>query len=159
MWQRLLSQSCRAVQRTSLSRLSQISHSGFTVDRLDHFVITVKDLNKTVDFYTRVLGMEVTTFKGGRKALNYGNQKINIHEHGKEFEPKASSPMPGSADICFITSTKIEDVVQHLKSLDVEIIEGPVERTGAIGPIRSVYMRDPDDNLIEVSNYHDNFKT
>ncbi|XP_025109421.1 glyoxalase domain-containing protein 5-like isoform X2 [Pomacea canaliculata] len=129
------------------------------IKRLDHFVITVKDINATVDFYTRVLGMEVTTFKGGRRALNFGKQKINLHEQGKEFEPKACWPTPGSADVCFITSTRLEDVLDHLKACNVPVEEGPVERTGAIGLIRSVYVRDPDNNLIEVSNYASNIDT
>ncbi|ESO94488.1 hypothetical protein LOTGIDRAFT_118369, partial [Lottia gigantea] len=128
-------------------------HSGFKISRLDHFVITVKDVNKTVEFYTKVLGMDVITFKGDRKALTFGQQKINIHEQGKEFEPKSFIPTPGSADVCFITETKLDDFIKHLKVCDVPILEGPVERTGAIGPILSVYFRDPDNNLLEVSNY------
>ncbi|XP_033737265.1 glyoxalase domain-containing protein 5-like isoform X2 [Pecten maximus] len=127
--------------------------SGFSVNRLDHFVITVKDVEKTCDFYSRVLGMEVSTFKGGRKALNFGQQKINIHEHKKEFEPKAHVPTPGSSDVCFITQETLDSVIQHLKNCEVPVLEGPVDRTGAVGPIRSVYFRDPDNNLIEVSNY------
>ncbi|XP_060072324.1 glyoxalase domain-containing protein 5-like [Ylistrum balloti] len=127
--------------------------SGFTVKRLDHFVITVKDVDATCEFYSRVLGMEVSTFKGGRKALNFGQQKINIHEHKKEFEPKANLPTPGSADVCFITQETLDNVIQHLKDCKVTMLEGPVERTGAVGPIMSVYFRDPDNNLIEVSNY------
>ncbi|GFN74980.1 glyoxalase domain-containing protein 5 [Plakobranchus ocellatus] len=90
---------------------------------------------------------------GGRKALNFGEQKINLHERGKEFEPKAEVPTPGSADLCFITATGLDDVQEHLQKCNVSIIEGPVERTGAIGGIRSVYIRDPDGNLIEISNY------
>ncbi|GAB1603609.1 glyoxalase domain-containing protein 5-like isoform X1 [Argonauta hians] len=128
--------------------------TGFKIDRLDHFVITVKDMEQTVSFYTKVLGMDLISFKGGsRKALKFGNQKINLHEHGREFEPKASEPMPGSADVCFITQTRIPDVVYHLKACNVPVVEGPVERTGAEGPILSVYVRDPDDNLVEISNY------
>lgn len=126
---------------------------GFTIERLDHFVITVKDVGSTCDFYSRVLGMEVETFKGSRKALKFGNQKINIHEFGKEFEPKANKPTPGSADVCFVTETPLIKVIEHLKKCQVTIIDGPVERTGANGPINSVYFRDPDLNLIEVSNY------
>ncbi|KAL8590446.1 Glyoxalase domain-containing protein 5 [Nucella lapillus] len=132
--------------------------SPIQIQRLDHFVLTVKDIEVTVHFYTRVLGMEVTTFKGGRKALNFGQQKINLHELGKEFEPKASSPLPGSADVCFITPTRLTDVMDHLKKCQVSILEGPCARTGALGPISSVYVRDPDDNLIEISNYADNAK-
>ncbi|XP_012942143.1 glyoxalase domain-containing protein 5 [Aplysia californica] len=125
----------------------------FQITHLDHLVLTVKDLEATVDFYTRVLGMEATTFKGGRKALNYGEQKINLHESGKEFEPKAAKPTSGSADLCFITKTSLDQVEEHLKACAVDIIEGPVERTGAVGSIRSVYIRDPDGNLVEISNY------
>ena len=97
--------------------------------------------------------MEEITFKETRKALRFGQQKINLHQSGKEFEPKAKHPMPGSADICLITDTNLESVVKHLADCGVEIEEGPVMRTGALGPIRSVYFRDPDLNLIEVSNY------
>ncbi|XP_022319616.2 glyoxalase domain-containing protein 5 homolog [Crassostrea virginica] len=128
-------------------------YSGFKIDNIDHFVITVKDINKTCDFYSKVLGMDVTTFKGNRKALSFGSQKINIHEHGKEFEPKADLPTPGSADVCFITSENLNSVIKHLQKCNVTITEGPVERTGATGPITSVYFRDPDNNLIEISNY------
>ncbi|NGQ96916.1 VOC family protein [Brevibacillus sp. SYP-B805] len=123
------------------------------ISHLDHFVLTVKDLEATCRFYAEVLGMEVVTFGGGRKALKFGSQKINLHEAGKEFEPKALCPTPGSADICFITETPLSDVIQHLTSRGVTIIEGPVERTGAVGKIRSVYLRDPDHNLVEISNY------
>ncbi len=123
------------------------------INRLDHFVLTVKSLESTCEFYTRVLGMEVVTFGNGRKELSFGFQKINIHEQGKEFEPKAGQPTPGSADLCFITDTPIGEAIRHLSSCGVEIIEGPVTRTGATGTIVSVYMRDPDLNLIELSNY------
>jgi len=122
------------------------------IDRLDHFVLTVKDITATCAFYTQVLGVQEVTFGAGRKALQFGNQKINLHESGHEFEPKAQNPTPGSADMCFITSIPIMEVVQHLQNCGVEIIEGPVERTGATGRIISIYFRDPDDNLIEVSN-------
>ena len=100
-----------------------------------------------------MLGMETLTFGEDRKALAFGAQKINLHEHGKEFEPKAHRPTPGSADLCFITTTPLADVMEHLHRGEVEIIEGPVKRTGAVGEILSVYFRDPDRNLIEVSNY------
>ena len=123
------------------------------IDRLDHLVLTVKDINVTCNFYTNVMGMDVVTFAGGRKALVYGEQKINLHEHGKEFEPKALHPTPGSADLCFITTVPLPEVVRHIQSCGVEIIEGPVQRTGAMGKIMSIYLRDPDRNLIEVSNY------
>ncbi|RUS82593.1 hypothetical protein EGW08_009667 [Elysia chlorotica] len=125
----------------------------FQIAGLDHLVLTVQDLDKTVEFYTKVLGMEATTFRGGRKALNFGEQKINLHEKGNEFNPKAEVPTPGSADLCFITPTGLDDVQEHLHKCNVPVIEGPVERTGAVGGIRSVYIRDPDGNLIEISNY------
>ncbi|XP_028315953.1 glyoxalase domain-containing protein 5 isoform X1 [Gouania willdenowi] len=123
------------------------------VTHLDHLVLTVKNMEDTVNFYTSVLGMEVITFKGNRKALAFGQQKFNLHQLGQEFEPKAKYPTPGSADLCLITKTPLSTVVTHLKECGVEIEEGPVERTGAIGAINSVYFRDPDNNLIEVSNY------
>ena len=123
------------------------------IDRLDHLVLTVKDINATCNFYTNVMGMEVVTFAGGRKALVYGEQKINLHEHGKEFDPKALHPTPGSADLCFITTVPLSEAARHIQSCGAEIIEGPVQRTGAVGKIMSLYLRDPDRNLIEVSNY------
>ncbi|MHB8625876.1 MAG: VOC family protein [Aggregatilineales bacterium] len=123
------------------------------IDRLDHLVLTVKDIEITCEFYTRVLGMDTIIFAGNRKALSFGSQKINLHERGKEFEPKANYPQPGSADLCFITLIPIEHVVVYLDRCNVAIIEGPVLRMGALGPITSVYFRDPDLNLIEVSNY------
>ena len=122
------------------------------ISKLDHFVLTVRDIEKTVSFYTSVMGMKKEVFGEGRIALKYGNQKINLHEFGNEFEPKASNPIPGSADICFITETPLNEAISHVKSFGVEIIEGPVERTGAIGSILSFYFRDPDNNLIEVAN-------
>lgn len=123
------------------------------IDCLDHLVLTVKDINATCNFYTNVMGMDVVTFAGGRKALVFGEQKINLHEHGKEFDPKALHPTPGSADLCFITTVPLSEVARHIQSCGVEIIEGPVQRTGAAGKIMSIYLRDPDRNLIEVSNY------
>jgi len=122
------------------------------IDSLDHLVLTVKDIDATASFYSKVLGMDIVTFARGRKALSFGAQKINLHQHGKEFEPKAQQPTPGSADLCFITSVPIPEVASHLTSCNVAVIEGPVQRTGATGPILSVYFRDPDMNLIEVSN-------
>ena len=122
------------------------------VERLDHLVLTVTDLNKTIEFYS-ALGMETVQFGTGRMALTFGVQKINLHEAGGEFEPKARKPAPGSADICFITTVPMERVLGHLQAKGIEIIEGPVARTGAMGPILSVYVRDPDGNLIEISNY------
>ena len=122
------------------------------IDHLDHLVLTVADLDVTTDFYTRVLGMQPVTFGEGRKALAFGRQKINLHQAGREFEPKAERPTPGSADLCFIVATPLEAVIAHLEQQGVAILEGPVQRTGATGPIRSVYLRDPDLNLIELSN-------
>lgn len=123
------------------------------LDRLDHLVLTVADLDTTIDFYTRVLGMEVVTFGHNRKALVFGRSKINLHQQGREFEPKARHPTPGSADLCFITGQPLGEIIAELDRTGVTIAEGPVERTGATGPIVSVYFRDPDHNLIEVSNY------
>jgi catechol 2,3-dioxygenase-like lactoylglutathione lyase family enzyme len=123
------------------------------IERLDHLVLTVADITKTCEFYEKVLGMETVTFGAGRKALSFGQQKINLHQAGMEFEPKAVRPTPGSGDLCFITSTPVAVVIEHLKKAGVAIEEGPVPRTGATGPIQSVYFRDPDGNLIEVSNY------
>jgi catechol 2,3-dioxygenase-like lactoylglutathione lyase family enzyme len=122
------------------------------ISNLDHLVLTVKDIDKTSSFYVSVMGMTQEVFGSGRVALKCGSQKINLHEFGKEFEPKANRPMPGSADLCFITKTPLEDAMAHVKRCGVEIIEGPVERTGASGPLRSFYFRDPDHNLIEVAN-------
>jgi catechol 2,3-dioxygenase-like lactoylglutathione lyase family enzyme len=121
--------------------------------QIDHFVLTVRDLTATCDFYTRVMGMEVVTFAGGRKALQFGEQKINLHQLGSEFDPKARVPTSGSADFCLLVDTSIEHVIEHLKTCGVTIEEGPVQRTGANGPITSVYIRDPDGNLIELARY------
>ncbi|XP_043913590.1 glyoxalase domain-containing protein 5 [Protopterus annectens] len=125
----------------------------FKIDRIDHLVLTVKNIDATMTFYSNVLGMEIVTFKENRKALIFGNQKFNLHEAGKEFEPKAQKPTPGSIDICLISETPLKIIAEHLKVCGVAIEEGPVDRTGAIGPITSLYFRDPDNNLIEVSNY------
>lgn len=124
------------------------------IDRLDHLVLTVADIDVTADFYTRVLGMQAVTFGDGRKALSFGHSKINLHRAGHEFEPKALRPTPGSADLCLIAADPLDDVIAELAAHDVPIEEGPVDRTGAAGTIRSVYFRDPDQNLIEVSNYY-----
>lgn len=123
------------------------------IDRLDHLVLTVTDLETTVDFYSRVLGMEPVTFGQGRRALVFGRSKINLHEAGHEFEPKAAQAVPGSADLCLISAVPLEQVVAELVRHNVEIKEGPVRRTGALGEIDSVYLRDPDRNLIEISVY------
>lgn len=122
------------------------------ISHLDHLVLTVADIEKTVGFYTRVLGMQLVTFGEGRKALAFGHQKINLHQAGREFEPNAERPTPGSADLCFIVATPLDRVIAHLEMQGVSIIECPVQRTGATSPIRSVYVRDPDLNLIELSN-------
>ncbi len=122
------------------------------VERLDHLVLTVADIDASCTFYQRVLGMQVVTFGQGRKALAFGQQKINLHRHGAEFEPKALRPTPGSADLCLIVSTPLMEVMAHLQRCDVAIEEGPVSRTGATGALLSVYIRDPDRNLIELAN-------
>jgi catechol 2,3-dioxygenase-like lactoylglutathione lyase family enzyme len=124
-----------------------------SIDRIDHIVITAHDVERTLDFYQRVLGMEPITFAGGRRGLAFGRQKINLHQAGREYEPKALKPNPGSMDLCFITETPLDDVIAQLKAQGVAIAEGPVPKTGALGPMTSVYFRDPDGNLIEVSNY------
>ena len=121
--------------------------------RLDHLVLTVENIDTTVDFYQQVMGMDKVTFGEGRVALVYGNQKINLHESGKEFEPKAAHVQPGSADLCFIIETPITHALRQLNELGIPVIDGPVSRTGATGEIVSVYFRDPDGNLIEASNY------
>ena len=125
---------------------------GFIIDHIDHLVLTVADIDTTVAFYTSALGMESVTFDS-RNALRFGEQKINLHQAGNEFEPKAAHPTPGSADLCFITKSSLEDVMSHLRSTGYAIELGPVERTGAVGRMRSIYLRDPDLNLIEISNY------
>ena len=123
------------------------------INRLDQLVLTVASIDKAIEFYTAVLGMEAVTFGNGRRALQFGHSKINLHEVGKEFDPKALRPTPGSADLCLIVDDPITDVVTELTSAGVPIEEGPVERTRATGPIISIYLRDPDQNLIELSNY------
>lgn len=125
------------------------------IDRIDHVVLTVRSIAATCDFYRRALGMEPVVFAGGRTALAFGRQKFNLHEAGHEFEPKAARPQPGAADFCLIAQTPLAEVVEHLRGAGVDLIEGPVERTGATGRILSVYFRDPDGNLVEVSNYSD----
>jgi catechol 2,3-dioxygenase-like lactoylglutathione lyase family enzyme len=123
------------------------------IDRIDHIVITAFDVERTIDFYSRVMGMEPITFAGGRRGLAFGRQKINLHQSGREFEPKALKPTPGAMDLCFITEAPLADVIAELKANGVAIADGPVPKTGALGPMSSVYFRDPDGNLIEVSNY------
>ena len=126
------------------------------IDHLDHLVLTTANENDCIDFYTRVLGMQLESFLGGvpaaeRKAFKFGNQKINLHIKGKEFEPKADLPTPGSLDLCFIADRPLSEVIAKLEKEEWPIIEGPVIRTGAIAKINSVYLRDPDKNLIEIS--------
>ena len=123
------------------------------IDRLDHLVLTVASIDVTVDFYTRVLGMRAVSFGAGRTALTFGTSKINLHEAGREFEPKACRPTPGSADICLIVREDIPHVVAELAAAGLAIEEGPVERSGALGTMTSCYLRDPDQNLIELSHY------
>ena len=123
------------------------------ITQLDHMVLTVRSIEQTVTFYTRVLGMQKEEFAGGRIALKFGNQKFNLHEAGKEFSPRAEKPVPGSADFCLITDVPIQEAMDRVREHEVEIIDGLVDRTGANGPIKSFYFRDPDLNLVEVSSY------
>lgn len=125
------------------------------IDRLDHLVLTVADLERTVAFYEKVLGMTTTRDPGRPVSVHFGTQKINLHRMDRTFEPKALRPTAGSGDLCLITETPIEEVMAHLQANDVSIELGPVTRTGATGPINSVYFRDPDENLLEVSNLID----
>ena len=119
---------------------------------LDHLVLTVTDIDASCRFYADILGMEVITFGDNRKALRFGQQKINLHQLGQEFEPKAAHPTAGSADLCFLTETPLDDIILHLGDCGTMVLEGPVVRTGANGPIISIYIRDPDNNLIEIAN-------
>jgi catechol 2,3-dioxygenase-like lactoylglutathione lyase family enzyme len=123
------------------------------ITRLDHLVLTVADLEATVDFYTRALGMTVRAFGGGRLALRFGEQKINLHEAGHELEPKARVPAPGSADLCFVVEQPLSEWQEHLAGLGVPVIVGPGPRDGALGPMTSLYLRDPDGNLVELASY------
>lgn len=125
----------------------------FQIDRIDHFVLTVRDIDATCAFYERALGMRREVFGEGRTALVFGRQKINLHEAGNELEPKALKPTPGGGDFCLIADASIDDVVRHLMAAGVEIELMPSPRTGATGPITSVYFRDPDQNLVEVAVY------
>lgn len=123
------------------------------INHLDHLVLTVADISKTTAFYEKILGMRAINFGEDRIALEFGGQKINLHQSGHEYEPKAKNAKVGSADLCFITETELPIAMEHVKKQGVFIIEGPVKRTGAQGPITSFYFRDPDGNLIEVSKY------
>lgn len=123
------------------------------ISHLDHLVLTVADIATRCQFYQSALNFEVITFAENRKALLFGSQKINLHEAGKEFEPKALRPTVGSADLCFVAETPLDEVIAHLQNRNINIIEGPIQRTGATGKILSIYLRDPDQNLIEISNY------
>jgi catechol 2,3-dioxygenase-like lactoylglutathione lyase family enzyme len=126
------------------------------IDRIDHIVLTTRDKPACIRFYTEVLGMQLVSFRTPteeRLALSFGRQKINLHEWGKEFEPKAHLPVPGSQDLCFIASKSLDEVLARLTENGIRILQGPVDKTGATGPIRSVYVRDPDLNLIEISVY------
>ena len=122
------------------------------ISSIDHFVLTAGDVEATIDFYTRVLGMTAETFGAGRRALTFGDQKINLHQAGAEFEPKARLATPGSADFCLLSKVPVAEIAEHLAAEGVEVIEGPVEKTGAAGALLSIYFRDPDGNLVEVSN-------
>ena len=126
------------------------------IDHIDHIVLTTRDKAACIRFYTDVLGMKLTTFKTPteeRFAFSFGAQKINVHEWGREFSPRAHVAAPGTLDLCFIASVPLDDVIQRLQKAKVKIEEGPVKKTGAAGPIRSVYVRDPDLNLVEISVY------
>ena len=127
------------------------------IDHIDHVVLTTRDLAACLRFYSEILGMKLEKFQtpgAQRLALKFGNQKINIHEWGREFTPRAHVAAPGTLDLCFIASVSLDDVIQKLQKNDITIIEGPVMKTGASGPIRSVYVRDPDLNLVEISVYN-----
>lgn len=122
------------------------------VRRIDHVVLTVADVDRTLAYYERVLGMTAVSFGDGRRALAFGDQKLNLHQAGREFEPKALRPTPGAIDLCLVTDVPLDQVAAHLRSESVAIEHGPVDKVGARGPLRSLYFRDPDGNLIEVSN-------
>ncbi len=123
------------------------------IDHVDHIVLTTRDKDACIRFYAGVLGMKLESFSENRLALHFGSQKINLHEWGREFSPRAHVAVPGSLDLCFIASTSLEDVIEKLQASNIKIIEGPVMKTGAKGPMRSVYVRDPDLNLVEISVY------
>jgi catechol 2,3-dioxygenase-like lactoylglutathione lyase family enzyme len=120
--------------------------------RIDHLVLTVRSIERTCQFYAEALRVEAITFGDGRRALQLGDQKINLHEAGREFEPKARLPTPGSGDFCLVTDEPLDELIARQQRLGVPIEEGPVTRTGAVGPLRSIYIRDPDGNLVEIAN-------
>jgi catechol 2,3-dioxygenase-like lactoylglutathione lyase family enzyme len=122
------------------------------ISHLDHLVLTVEDMERTLEFYRRVLGMTAIVFAGNRKALKFGKQKINLHPAGSSIRPRAAMPQPGSADLCLITDTPMAEILGHLAQCGIVIEEGPVQRSGSAGPIQSVYIRDPDGNLLEIAN-------
>ena len=122
------------------------------ITELDHLVLTVKNIDVTCEFYSKILGLSVIEFAEGRKALQFGQQKFNLHQAGKEFEPKADKPTVGAIDLCLISETPLKKVIDELKQKSIAIEEGPIERTGATGKLLSVYIRDPDNNLIEIAN-------
>lgn len=124
------------------------------ISKIDHLVLTVASIDETCEFYRRVLGTQVIIFGDNRTALQFGQYKFNLHQRGNEFEPKAAKPMTGSADLCLITESGVDEIARHLKAENVEIELGPIARTGANGPITSFYIRDPDENLIEVATYN-----
>ena len=124
------------------------------IDHIDHIVLTTRDLQGCIRFYTEVLGMKLEAFGENRLALKFGAQKLNLHEWGREFTPRAHVAVPGSLDLCFIASVSLEEVIERLNKAKIRILEGPVAKTGAQGPIRSVYVRDPDLNLVEISVYN-----
>jgi catechol 2,3-dioxygenase-like lactoylglutathione lyase family enzyme len=124
------------------------------IDHIDHIVLTTRDREGCIRFYTQVLGMQLEQFAGNRLALKFGAQKINLHEWGREFTPRAHVAAPGTLDLCFIAAVGLDQVIERLKKNDIPILEGPVAKTGARGPIRSVYVRDPDLNLVEISVYN-----
>lgn len=129
--------------------------SAIAIDRVDHLVLTVRDVQATCAFYARVLGMTPVTFSGGRRGIAFGRQKINLHQAGREFEPRAARATPGSGDFCLIAAVPLDAVIAHLAACGVPLLQGPVAKTGALGPMQSVYFRDPDGNLVEVSVYED----
>jgi catechol 2,3-dioxygenase-like lactoylglutathione lyase family enzyme len=139
------------LRRVAVFRATTYRHE--VISHLDHLVLTVGDIPRSVAFYTTVLGMREVRFGAGRIALAFGSQKINLHASGREIEPHASTPTPGSADLCFISELPLEEILSTLRTYGIALIEGPVLRTGALGPIQSVYFRDPDGNLIEISRY------